>query len=47
MLFSVFVCKLPQKQYVLKVDKNCNFKNVNNEKEHVQPRTDRGHPKGV
>ncbi|MBY0476216.1 MAG: GIY-YIG nuclease family protein, partial [Chitinophagaceae bacterium] len=25
-------CRLPQKQYVLKVDKSLNFKNVNHEK---------------
>jgi hypothetical protein len=30
------LCKLPQNQYVLKVDEMFNFKNVNNEKEHIQ-----------
>ena len=30
------LCKLPQKQYVLKVDKKFNFKNVKDEKKYIQ-----------
>ena len=40
-------CKLPQKQYVLKVDKSLNFKNVKHEKEQIQSHTDCQHTQGV
>ncbi len=40
-------CKLPQKQYVLEVDKVFIFKNVKNEKESIYPYTDCLHPQGV
>jgi hypothetical protein len=41
------VCKLPQKQYVLKVDKLFNFKNEKDEKKSIYPYTDCRHPQGV
>jgi len=41
------MCRLPQKQYVLKVDKMINFKNVNYEKEPIQPQPNCSHPQGV
>ncbi|HEY8689738.1 MAG TPA: hypothetical protein VIM07_10935 [Chitinophagaceae bacterium] len=40
-------CKLPQKQYVLKVDKISNFKNVKHEKEHIQSCPDCRHSQRV
>ena len=40
-------CKLPQKQYVLKVDRILNFKNVKHEKESIQSHTDCQYPQGV
>ena len=40
-------CRLPQKQYVLKVDKLINFKNVKHEKESIHPHPDCHHTQGV
>lgn len=40
-------CRLPQKQYGLKVDKMFNFKTVKDEKEHIQPCPDCRHFKRV
>ena len=40
-------CKLPQKQYVLKVAKLVNFKNVKHEKESIHPHPDCQHTQGV
>ena len=43
-----WLCRLPQKQYVLKVDKMFNFKNVkHDEKKHIQSCTDCGHTQRV
>ncbi len=41
------VCKLPRKQYVLKVDKMFNFKNVNDEKKYIQSCSDCRHSQGI
>jgi hypothetical protein len=40
-------CRLPQKQYVLKVDKSLNFKNVKHEKESIQSLTNCIHSQRV
>ncbi len=41
------LCKLPQKQYVLKVDKSLNFKNVKHEKKSIQSHSNCQHSQGV
>ena len=38
---------ITQKQYVLKVDKSLNFKNVNHEEESIQSHSNCQHPQGV
>ena len=40
-------CRLPQKQYVLKVDKSLNFKTVKHEKESIQSFTNCQHTQRV
>jgi hypothetical protein len=40
-------CRLPQKQYVLKVDKSLNFKNVKHEKESIHRNTNCSHSQRV